>query len=405
MVGMPTNLDLKGSRTAAEQQRLFSKGTAEVPLAELLPSPENGRKRLRKVKELADSFDDDGVVQALTVVTAATYISHYPQHREYVASSGKPYVVLHGHRRLAAAEVRGLEKVPVLLRKTVKENGSLRLAAIKENEQRENLDPIEQGTDYQNALAELQISQRELARRLGLSQGPISQKIKLLKLIEPLQNAVVDHWCKENGHDFEYGGERLLPIRDAASVLASLRPDLQQAYLDGKLSFEQAATIAKSKVPLEEQQLPSSEPAVQPTPDAAQGTGSEQQNQSETAASGPEPTASDGQQNPGDSGNGDRNPVPSPRNSETPETEETKDDDEVQSEAPSQTGPEAALSTPAGVSPQGNNPQTVQPSGAVATLADRGVIPVTTVKDIYVGLKERLSAEEFEELQDLILGD
>jgi len=283
MAGMPGNVSLGAHRAAAEQQRLFNKGTSELPVSDLLPSPENGRKRLRNVEGLADSYDEDGVVQALTVVTAEAYIKHYPKHREYVTNSGKSFVVLHGHRRLAAAKHRGLQKVPVFIRKTVSENGSLRIAAMKENEQRLGLDPIEQGADYQAALDELGISQRELAKRLGkgTSQTVISQRIKLLSLIEPLQNAVIDHWCKEQGLEAEFGGERLLPIKEA-TVLAGLREDLQQAFVDGKLSFEEAEAIVKSKVKLEDQRLPSAETkesagTSQTAGNAGTGTSTEQQ--------------------------------------------------------------------------------------------------------------------------------
>ncbi|MFG3157161.1 ParB/RepB/Spo0J family partition protein [Streptomyces sp. NPDC048219] len=399
MAGMP-NLSLNQARQAAGQQRLFSKGTAEVPVSDLLPSPENGRKKLRAVEGLAESFDGDGVVQALTVVPAAAYVTHYPQHQDYVEKSGKPYVVLHGHRRLAAAQMKGLEKVPVFVRKTVAENGSLRLSAIKENEQRLGLDPIEEGAEYQAALEELGISQRELSKKLGgISQTAISHKIKLLKLIEPLQQAVIDHWCKQKGLELEFGGERLLPIKEAATVLAGLRQDLQQAYVDGQLSLAQAEAIVKSKVSLEEQQLPG-------TPQSNETQGSDLQEQGAPPAGDNTQQRDAGQGNPqpdadrSDAG-GDSS-VPGQRSTDL---EKTQDADQGQGEAK----PDTSLVTtnPAGRdtgSGTGGSGQQ-SPSGTVATLAERGVIAVTTPKDIYTGLKERLSPREFEELQELILND
>ncbi|MFF2571152.1 ParB/RepB/Spo0J family partition protein [Streptomyces sp. NPDC058084] len=396
---MPNNLQLGASRDAAEQQRLFSKGTAEVPVADLLPSPENGRKRLRAVENLAESFDGDGVVQALTVVPAAAYIKHYPRHREHVEKSGKPFVVIHGHRRLAAAQMKGLEKVPVFIRKTVAENGSLRLSAIKENEQRLGLDPIEEGAEYKAALEELQISQRELVRKLGnVSQTVVSHKIKLLKLIEPLQHAVIDQWCKQNNLELEFGGERFLTIQDGATVLAGLREDLQQQYVDGALSFEDAKSIVKSKVPLEEQRMP--EPAApveqapapapqnQPTPQSEGDAGSQQLQKTQ-----PPPAAPAG---------GQDGPVPNQRSTgdDAPQTVET--------EKPAPTkepeiNPNVADNAD---SPRDNDAETgPAPGSAVSTLTERGVIAVTNVKDIYTVLKERLSPAEFTELQDLFLSD
>lgn len=420
MAGMPNNVSLGTHRAAAEQQRLFNKGTSELPVEDLLPSPENGRKRLRNVEGLADSYDEDGVVQALTVVTAEAYVKHYPKHREHVAKSGKPFVVLHGHRRLAAAKLRGLEKVPVFIRKTVSENGSLRIAAMKENEQRLGLDPIEQGADYQAALDELGISQRELAKRLGkgTSQTAISHKIKLLSLIEPLQQAVIDHWCRQRGLEFEFGGERLLPIKEAATVLAGLREDLQQAYVDGTLSFDDAEVIVKSKVPLEQQQLPSEqtkepESGTNQQETGAGESGSAQQSQPETTGDG-----GTGQQQ--ESGNGaegggenkpagtEQNTFPSQRNTETGEGEQTGDSSEKPETGtgePPQNLPDTTTTGSNGGAQSSAETENQQPAGTVATVSDRGVIAVTTVKDIYTGLKERLSPAEFEELQELILSD
>ncbi|MFF2228885.1 ParB/RepB/Spo0J family partition protein [Streptomyces globisporus] len=402
MVGMP-NKDLAAARTAASTQRLFSQATAELPITDLLPSPENGRKRIRNVKGLADSFDDDGVVQALTVVTAATFVDHYPQHKEYVDASKKPYVVLHGHRRLAAAERRGLEKVPVFLRKKI--DGSIRLAAIKENEQRLGLDPIEQGEDYQKALNELSISQRELSKRLGnTSQTAISHRIKLLNLITPLREAVVDHWCKKNGLEVEHGGELLLPVKEAATVLAGLREPLQQAFVDGKLTFSQAEAIIKSKVPIEEQQLPSPEPepAPAPTPEPAPEPKLEPAPEPKPEPVEGEPHTSQRQEAPAEDGRGTDKSAPLPTQRDSGNNDDRPDGEGHEGPPEAESSP-AGNQTPAPDAPISEEPSPANP--AVATLTERGVIPVTTVKDIYEGLKERLSRKEFEELQDLILSD
>lgn len=402
MAGMP-NRDLRNTRNQAAQQRLFNQ-TTELPTSDLLPSPENGRKTLRAVEPLAEALKTAGMVQAMTVVTVETYLSHYPQHQEHVEASGKRYVVLHGHRRLAAAEMAGLEKVPVYLRKTVV---SPRIAAIQENEQRLGLDPVEQGADYQAALEEEEISQRELARQLGgTSQTTISHKIKLLALIPPLRQAVVDHWLKKNGLEPEGDGGLLLPVKEAATVLAGLRPDLQQAFVDGVLSFDDAETIVKSKVSLEEQKLPFQETERQPETSKAQATADTRQvSKPETQIGG------SGAEGEGDGGpaDGDKNPVPGQRNSENGESGETGESRDDTPKPETQYQPETVNRGSGSGSPEPsgapNNRAPEPAKSAVATLTDRGVIPVTTPKDIYTGLKERLSPEEFEELQDLILSD
>ncbi|MEV8336709.1 ParB/RepB/Spo0J family partition protein [Streptomyces niveus] len=396
MPGMPDR-DLSATRAQAQQQRLFSQ-TSELPISDLLPSPENGRKKLRNVKGLADSFEDDGVVQALTVVTAATYIAKYPKHREYVERSGKPYVVLHGHRRLAAAQQRGIDKVPVFVRKKV--DGSVRIAGLKENEQRLQLDPIEQGVEYQLAMDEENISQRELARRLGgTSQTAISHKIKLQRLIEPLQNAVTDHWCKQNGLELEYGGELLLPIKEAATVLAGLREDLQQAFVDGGLLLADAEAIVKSKVRLEDQRLPTAELTPADEPEAPkESTPPQLDPQPDTQ--GP-PTLGSTNQGKGDgeSTEPEGSSLPSPRNSTDTQAAATGEE-KASGEQSTDASPSADSAAPETTLDAGEQTPVTTP---VSTLSHRGVIPVTTVKGIFEELKERLSPEEFTELQDLIL--
>ncbi|MFD6534883.1 ParB/RepB/Spo0J family partition protein [Streptomyces goshikiensis] len=383
------NINLNAARASQEQQRLFSKGTAELPLSDLLPSPENGRKRLRLIEDLADSFDDDGIVQPLTAVPAALYISHYPQHRDYVEGSGRPYVLLAGHRRLAAAEQHGLDKVPVHLVKTMKEGGSLRLASIKENEMRIGLDPIEQGIEYQKALLELGISQRELAKRIGkgASQGLISLKVKLGGLIEPLQQAVIDQWCKQKGLPYDFGGEALLSIKEGA-LLAGLRPDLQQAYVDGLLTLADAEQIIKSKAPLENQQIPAPAPAPSPAPVPAPQPAAEQQPAPPAGTGSPAPAAAPA----GDSGDGDHAPLPVQR--QQPDHQ------------PGPGGETAPVKSPApDAEAAGEKEALLASQGTVATITNRGVIAVTTVPDIYASLRASLSPEEFVQLQDLILGE
>ncbi|MFD5878433.1 ParB/RepB/Spo0J family partition protein [Streptomyces yangpuensis] len=391
-------MNLTNTRQEAGKATLFSKGSADLPLSDLLPSPVNGRKRLRKVQELADSYANEGVVVALTVVPAATYTKHYPALREFVEESGKPYVVLAGHRRLAAAQLAGLEKVPVSLLKKVPEGASLRVASLKENEDRLGLDPIEEGELYLDLLDELGVSQRELAKRTGVSQTAISHRIKLLQLIQPLQHAVIDHWCKNNNVPCEFGGELLLPIKEAGTVLAGLRPDLQQAYVDGTLTLARAEEIIKSKVALDDQQLvPTLPPVVvpqAPTGSKADENGAPPAHSAGAPSAGSAGEGLDSIRNAEDAvPNGDPNPLPLPRN---PEGDAA---DTGQGREPVTVTPVPAAPAPAGPA------AAARPDASVATMTERGVIPVTTVADIYTGLKQHLSPDEFEELQELILNE
>ncbi|WP_409083402.1 hypothetical protein [Streptomyces galilaeus] len=257
----------RAARKAASQQaRLVPQGLPTVHPNQLMPSPENGRKQLLKVDELAETLRSDGMNTAMTVIPPDVYVTIYPQHKEAVearVAEGALFVVHHGHRRLAAALKAELTEVPILVRRDVP---SLRIAAIQENLQRMGLNPIEEAAEFQGALDEKdddgkQLSQRELAKRVGCSQTYVSHRVALLRLAPALQQAVVDHWLKEqqllDTDDGPADGSHprlMLPVRDAATVYARLRPDLQEAFIRGELSEDQARTV--SKAPAAEQSIP-----------------------------------------------------------------------------------------------------------------------------------------------------
>lgn len=315
------NRDLAAERAArkaaSQQARLVPQGLPTVRPDQLMSSPENGRKELHKIDELADSLISDGMNTAMTVIPPDVYVEFYPQHKEAVdekVAEGVLFVVHHGHRRLAAALKAGLSEVPILVRRDVP---SLRIAAIQENLQRMGLNPVEEAVEFQAALDEKdengkQLSQRELAKRAGCSQTYVSHRVALLRLVPALQQAVVNHWLKEQQlleiERLDSGNADallVLPVREAATVYARLRSDLQAAFVRGELAAGDAAAI--SKLPGEQQALPSTEdqgdcgaisqedsvknvlPVPRGSDSSTQGTGSESKQVQNSVQNAPHP--------------------------------------------------------------------------------------------------------------------
>lgn len=219
-------------------------------LEELMPSPENMRDQFYKIDELAESLRVDGMHQALTVIPPQIFTDRYPQHAERVNAAvarGALYVVHHGHRRLKAAAQAGLEEVPIVVRRVVT---SIRIASIQENQQRMGLNPVEEGREFQDALLNDRdengkpFTQRSLAARTGASQTHISHRVALLRLIPPLQESVINHWLRKHDIELEPNAP-VLPIRQAATIYAPLRDELQHAFVDGRLSDTDAAVVCK----------------------------------------------------------------------------------------------------------------------------------------------------------------
>lgn len=134
-----------------------------IPVGEIYPHPDNPRKDLGDLTELADSIKQNGIMQNLTVVP-----------RE---SGG--YTVIIGHRRLAAAKLAELETVPCVVADMDKKE-QLR-TMMMENMQRSDLTVYEQAQGFQLML-DMGDSIEDVARDTGFSEATIRRRTKLLDL-------------------------------------------------------------------------------------------------------------------------------------------------------------------------------------------------------------------------------
>jgi len=125
------------------------------------------------ITELADSIKENGIIQPL-VVTAGV---------------GGRYELIAGERRLRAAKVAGLERVPVVI-KAADPELMLELALI-ENIQREDLNPIDEALAYNELIDEFGYTQEEVAKKVSKSRPYITNLLRLLSLPKVIQEDVV----------------------------------------------------------------------------------------------------------------------------------------------------------------------------------------------------------------------
>jgi len=116
-----------------------------------------------KIQELADSIKEKGIIQPLLVKEIE-----------------KGYQLIAGERRLRAANMAGLKKVPVIVKK-VSEEEQLEYSLI-ENVQREDLNPIEEAEAYQKLINDFNYTQQKLSQVMGKDRATIANQIRLLKL-------------------------------------------------------------------------------------------------------------------------------------------------------------------------------------------------------------------------------
>lgn len=159
----------EGVRGGIEEN--FNQGVLEVDINKIAANPYQPRIHFdeEKLKELSDSIKEHGVLQPLVVTR-----------------KGDEYELIAGERRLQASKLALLTKIPVIV-KDIKDKQKLELAIV-ENIQRHNLNPIEEARSFQQLMDEFQMSQEEVAQKMGKSRSVVANKIRLLKLpIEALK--------------------------------------------------------------------------------------------------------------------------------------------------------------------------------------------------------------------------
>ena len=147
----------------------------EVDVTELRPNPYQPRKFFDEegMEELTKSIMQHGILQPIIV-----------------RRSIKGYEIVVGERRYRAAKAANLKKVPVVVR-DMDEQEMMELAVL-ENLQREDLTPIEEAEAYQTLIERLDLTQEQLAKRLGKSRPHIANHLRLLSLPTKILNYISD---------------------------------------------------------------------------------------------------------------------------------------------------------------------------------------------------------------------
>lgn len=154
-----------------DEQRIFT-----VAIEQVEPCKGQPRKEfaIGPLNELAESIKEKGILQPIIA--------------RRQPNSPDTFEILAGERRWRAAQLAGLKKIPVILKKT-NDQEALELALI-ENIQRENLNPIEEAEAYKHLIEEYDLTQQELAQRMGKDRATIANLIRLLNLKTEVRSLV-----------------------------------------------------------------------------------------------------------------------------------------------------------------------------------------------------------------------
>lgn len=154
----------------------------KIALERIRPGPFQPRSVFEpeRLQELADSITAQGVIQPITVRPV-----------------GDDFEIIAGERRWRAAQLAGLDQIPVIIRE-VPDEVVVALALI-ENIQRENLNPLEEATALKRLVEDFQLTHAEAAKAVGRSRSAVSNLLRLLELSEEVRGMVDDRHL-EMGH-------------------------------------------------------------------------------------------------------------------------------------------------------------------------------------------------------------
>lgn len=162
----------------------------EIPLDQIEPNRYQPRQVFDKqgIQELAQTIQEHGLLQPIIL-------------REYEPAK---YEIIAGERRFRAMKLLNWEKAPAIVEK-MNDHETASLALI-ENLQRAELSSVEEAQAYRRLMDLNHMTQANLAKGMGISQSAVANKLRLLKLIKPVQNAILDGLISERH------GRALLPL-------------------------------------------------------------------------------------------------------------------------------------------------------------------------------------------------
>ena len=184
----------------------------------------------KSLNELASSIKEHGIIQPLVL-----------------RRLGDKYEIIAGERRYKAAQLAGLTEVPAII-SNIDDNKSAEIALV-ENVQRRNLNSLEEAKSYKKILDKEGLTQDELAKKIGVSQSTIANKLRLLNLTSEAQDAFMNDKISE---------------RHARSLLSVSDPEKQKALLNKVIS--ERLTVRQLDDEIKKESNSSSESALNHVP-------------------------------------------------------------------------------------------------------------------------------------------
>lgn len=205
-----------------------------IPLEDIQVNPYQPRRQFdeAKLQDLADSIRQMGVIQPIIV-----------------RRLGSVFELIAGERRWRASKLAKQQTIPAIVKEYT--DREVAQAALIENIQREDLNPLEEAAAFQQLISEFDIRQEELALRLGKSQSTIANKIRLLSLASLVKNLLAGGKLNERQARAllrvknEAEQLQLAEVAIAQSLNVKQTEEIIEQHLAGASAAEIAATARK----------------------------------------------------------------------------------------------------------------------------------------------------------------
>ncbi len=196
-----------------------AKHVVHIPLSKIEPNPAQPRKHFdeTELKNLSESIREHGVLQPILVREVGAGLYH----------------IIAGERRFQASKMLGLTEIPAIV-KEVSDQQNVEIALV-ENIQRHDLNPIEEAKAYQRLRDDFNLSQEDIAKKVGKNRTTVANVMRLLELPEEVKKGLVDGKISE-GH--------------ARAILAETNREKQIAIyheiVNKKLTVRQVENLSKT---------------------------------------------------------------------------------------------------------------------------------------------------------------
>lgn len=199
---------------------LDEKGYIELDIDDIYPNPYQPRKKFssEKIKELAESLKEAGMIQPVVV---------------YKDDTENKYYLMVGERRWRAAQYLKWGKIPAIIKDLNQDD--VIVGALVENIQREDLNAIEIAEGIEILIQQMGLTQERASERLGMNRSTLTNYLRLLKLPEAVKESVISGAISQ-GH-----ARSILSLEDNTAMLNAL-----SKILKNHLSVRQTETMVKN---------------------------------------------------------------------------------------------------------------------------------------------------------------